>query len=193
VVAEWKTNAFYSRYFIGVLPGVAVAFAFTLWRHFRKVSQISMGVCFLLASWGVSQQLTVVRHPEKVEATGIREFLQTEGSLALEGKRYFVFSAPLLFIEAQYYSAHPDHCVLLLPSDFSRQAKPGPDPYLHQRLEMNLSPYYPMQFWTVDELRLHAAESALVDPTGDTLRDLEKAGVQTHTRFATPIDVLYLR
>jgi hypothetical protein len=91
VVAEWKTNAFYSRYFIGVLPGVAVAFAFLLWRHFRKTAQVSMGVFVLLAAWGVGQQLTVVRRPDKVEATGIRSFLQVESALQIEGKRYFVF------------------------------------------------------------------------------------------------------
>jgi len=193
VVAEWKTNAFYSRYFIGVLPGVAVAFAILLWRHFRRVSQIALGVFVLLAGWGVAQQLTVVRHPDKVEATGIRPFLQVESSLQLEGKRYFVFTAPLIFLEAQNYALHPEQCVLLLPSDFTRQARPGPDPYLHQRLELNLSQYYPLQFWTVDDLRRHQTESALIEPTSDALRDLQQAGIAAHTRFATPLEVLYLR
>ncbi len=193
LVAEWKTNAFFSRYFIGVIPGVAVAFTFSLWRHYRKVSQVALGVFLLLGSWGVGQQLTVIRHPEKVEATGIRPFLQAESSLQIEGKRYFVFTAPLLFIEAQYYAAHPEQCVLLLPGDYNRQAKPGPDPYQHQRLEMNLSPYHPMQFWTVDDLRLHAADSALVDPTSDALKDIQRAGITTRTRFSTPLQVLYLQ
>ena len=39
VVAELKTNAFYSRYFIGVLPGVAVAFALCVWRNFRQAAR----------------------------------------------------------------------------------------------------------------------------------------------------------
>ncbi len=193
VVAEWKTNAFYSRYFIGVLPGVAVAFAFCLWRHFRRVALISMGVFLLLAMWGAGQQLTVVRHPDKVEATGIRSFLQMEGSLQVEGKRYYVFSGPLLFLEAQYYANKPERCVLLLPSDFTRQAKPGPDPYLHQRLELNLSQYYPMQAWTLDDLRRHAAESALIEPTMETLKDIQQAGLLSHTRFSEPLMVAYLR
>ena len=193
VVAEWKTNAFYSRYFIGVLPGVAVAFACLLWRHFRRVSQVSMGVFVLLGAWGAGQQLTVARHPEKVEATGIRPFLQAESLLQVEGKRYFVFSGPLLFLEAQHYSRHPEECILLLPSDFSRQPKPGPDPYQHQRLELNLSQYYPLQIWTLDELRRHQADSALVEPDAQVLRDLQRDGMQSRLRASTPLNVYYLQ
>lgn len=193
LVAEIKTNAFYSRYFIGVLPGVAVAFAILVWRNFRRASQVSLGILVLLATWGVGQQLTVARHPDKVEATGIRPFLQVEGALHIEGKRYFVFSGPLLFLEAQQYSAHPDQCVLLLPSDFNLQAKAGPDPYLHQRLEVNLSHYYPLNFWTVDDLRRHQAESALIEPDEGALGDIEQAGMQVRTRFSTPLQVLYMQ
>ena len=192
-VAEWKTNAFYSRYFIGVLPGVAVAFACFLWRHFRRLSQVSMGVLVLLGAWGVGQQLTVMRHPDKVEATGIRDFLQTESLLQLEGKRYFVFSGPLLFLEAQQYANHPDECVLLLPSDFSRQPKPGPDPYLHQRLELNLSQYYPLQVWSIDDLRRHQGESAIIEPDEQALSDIQRYGMQAQNRFSRRLKVDYLQ
>ncbi|HLI62201.1 MAG TPA: glycosyltransferase family 39 protein [Terriglobales bacterium] len=192
VVAEWKTNAFYSRYFIGVLPGVAVAFALLLWRHYRKATQVSFGVFVLLATWGIGQQLTVMRHPEEVEATGIRSFLQIESALQLEGKRYFVFSGPLLFLEAQQYSNYPGQCVLLLPSDFDQQAKSGPDPYLHQRLEMNLSAYYPLQFWTIDDLARHRSQSALIAPDDQAVKDLRAAGIRTGTRFSQPVQVDYL-
>ena len=53
LLAEWKTNAFFSRYFISVLPGVAVAFSCWVWRHFRNVSLVSMGIFLLLTGWGV--------------------------------------------------------------------------------------------------------------------------------------------
>ena len=193
VLAVWKTNAFYSRYFIGVLPGVAVALAIFLWRHFRLVAQVSIGIFLLLAMWGAGQQMTVVRHPDKVEATGIRQFLDVEPSVNLEGKRYYVFSSPLLFLTAQQYSAHPERVVLLLPSDFNLQPKPGPDPYLHQRLELNLAHYYPMQFWTVDDLARHRADAALVEPDDVALRDVRQAGIQAGTRFSQPIQVDYLQ
>ncbi len=189
-IAEWKTNAFFSRYCIGVLPGVAVAFAFCLWRRFRQTRLVSLGIFLLLATWGMGQQLKVVERPASIEATGIREFLQVESSLQIEGKRYFVFSGPLVFLEAQYYANHPDECVLLLPDDFNRPTA-GRDPYLHQRLELNLSPYHPMQFWTVDDLRRHAGESALIDPTEETLSSLARAGITVRTRFSSPMQVLY--
>ncbi len=195
LLAEWKTNAFYSRYFIGVLPGVAVAFSYWVWRHFRSASMVSAGIFLLLTGWGVATQMTVVRHPESIEATGIRQYLELESSLGIEGKRYFVFSNPLLFIEAQYYSNHPDECVLLLPPDFTRDVDPRrttPDPYLHQRLELNLSQYYPMQFWRVDELRQHAAEAALIEPPPDVLSEVKQAGYSVEMRFSKPLTVAYL-
>ena len=192
-VAEWKTNAFFSRYFIGVIPGVAVAFSVLLWRHFRRLSQVSAGVLILLVTWGVGMQLTFARHPEKVEATGIRDFLQTESLLEVEGKRYFVFSEPLLFLEAQHYAAHPEYCVLLLPSDFSHETQSGPDPYLHQRLEVNLSQYHPLRIWTIDDLRQHQAEAALVQPDERALRDVQHDGMQTRTRMAAPLRIAYLQ
>jgi hypothetical protein len=193
VVAELKTNAFYSRYFIGVIPGVAVALACFLWRNLGKTSQISMGIFVLLAGWGVGQQLTVVRHPDKVEATGIRPFLQVESTLQLEGKRYFVFSGPLLFLEAQHYADHPEQCVLLLPADYNRPAQAGPDPYLHQRLEVNLSQYYPMQFWTPEDLARHRLQAALIEPEDSTLKDMREAGIRAGRRFSTPVEVDYLQ
>ena len=193
VVAELKTNAFYSRYFIGVLPGVAVAFAVCLWRRFRQISLVSSGVFLLLATWGVGHQLTVAQHPDMVEATGARQFLQVESSLQVEGKRYFVFSGPLVFLEAQYYANHPEQCVLLLPGDFSRPVKGGRDPYLHQRLELNLAQYYPLQSWTVDDLRRHAAESVLIDPTEEALTAAQREGLQPKVRFSTPVQAVYLQ
>lgn len=192
-LVSMKTNAFYSRYFIGVLPGVAVAFAVLLWRHLRRGAQVSMGVFLLLAGWGAGQQLTTVRHPDRVEATGIRPFLEVEDSLHLEGKRYYVFSGPMLFLEALQYSTHPEQVVLLLPNNFNHIEKGQRDPYQHQRLEANLSQYHPMQIWTVDDLSLHRADSALVEPTDEILGDLKRAGINTGTRFSEPMQVDYLR
>ena len=195
LLAEWKTNAFFSRYFISVLPGVAVAFSYWVWRHFRNASLVSVGIFLLLTGWGMATQMTVVRHPESIEATGIRQYLELESSLAVEGKRYVVFSNPLLFLEAQYYSNHPEECILLLPSDFTPNVDPrrtSPDPYLHQRLELNLSQYYPMQFWRIDDLRKHAADAALIEPGSEILNEMKQAGFSVEMRFSKPLAVVYL-
>src|SRR5271166_2984340 len=85
VLAELGTNAFFSRYFICVLPGVAVAFSCLLWRNFRKDYRVPLGIFLLLAGWGAWKQMAVVQHPVTVEATGIREFLSIESVLRAEG------------------------------------------------------------------------------------------------------------
>ena len=195
VLAELGTNAFFSRYFICVLPGVAVAFSCLLWRNFRKDYRVPLGIFLLLAGWGAWKQMAVVKHPETVEATGIREFLGIESVLRAEGKRYMVFSPPLVFSEAQYYSSHPDDCILLLPPDFQQQAdalQSSPDPYLHQRLLLNLSHFYPLQFWRLYNLKAYASEVALIEPSQDVLDALKQADVQIQVRSAAPLRVVYL-
>ena len=99
----------------------------------------------------------------------------------------------MLFLEAQQYASHPEQVILLLPSDFSRQPRPGPDPYLHQRLELNLSPYYPLQFWTVDDLRRHASDAALIEPDEQALRDVQGGDMRARTRMRDPLVVDYLQ
>ena len=192
-VAVLKTNAFYSRYYIGVVPPVGLALASLLWRHGRRVAQVGAGVVVLLAAWGVGQQVLVMQAPEKVEATGIRSFLQTESLLQVEGKHYFVTSEPLLFLEAEHYAQHPDQVVLLLASDFSQQSKGGPDPYLHQRLEANLSQYHPLQIWTIDDLLRHREQATLIAPDEQALRDVRQAGIQIHLRLGSPLNIYYLQ
>ena len=193
-LAELGTNAFFSRYFICALPGVAVAFACLLWRNFGKDFRIALGIFILLAGWGGWKQMTTARNPQSVEATGIREFLSLESSLRAEGKRYMVFFPPLIFSEAQYYSAHPNDVILLLPPDFDQPAEAlsGPDPYLHQRLLLNLSQFYPMQFWRLYNLRAEAQEVALIEPSQGVLDALQKAGFQVQVRSAAPLKVVYL-
>jgi uncharacterized membrane protein len=191
IVAVAKTNAFFSRYFIGVLPGVAVAFAVMMWRHFRGKRRVSLVVVLLLLGWGVAQQLIVANHIDKVEATGIRSLLEFESQLHVEGRKYFVFTAPMLYLDSHQYSAHPDDSVLLLPSDFSHKPLFGPDLYQHQRLEVNLSQYYPLQFWTIEELRRHHSQVAVISPDEQALNDMQREGIHLRARSSNPIKVFY--
>ncbi len=52
--------------------------------------------------------------------------LALESLLSGDGKRFFVFSDPFMFLEVQYYSKHPEECVLLLPADFEQKASSKP-------------------------------------------------------------------
>jgi hypothetical protein len=193
VIAVLKTNAFFSRYFIGMLPGIAVAFAMLVWRQFGRDRRISVGLLLLLLGWGVAQQASVVTHIEKVEPGGIRDLLGIESQLHVEGKKYLVFSAPMLYLDSQQYSAHPDDSALLLPPNFANKPADGPDPFQHQRLEVNLSQYCPLQFWTFSDLRRHADQVALVDPDELILSEIQHAGIHVTGRMMEPRKVYYLQ
>ena len=195
LAAELKTNAFAVRYFLPLVPGVAVAFACWTWRHFHNAPRVSLGIFILVAVWGVTHQLQIVRHPEAIETPGTRDYLSLEGMLNSEGKEFFVFSDPFQFLEAQYYSRYPDRCVLLLPSDFSRETsgRSSLDPYMHQRVELLLSQYYPLQIWQLSQLQGHAHETALIKPTPEVSNSLRQAGVEDTVRLAQPVKILYLQ
>ena len=196
LAAEVKTNAFAVRYFLAIVPGVAVAFACCTWRQFRNVPLVSAGIFLLLLSWGGAKEWQTVRHPESVETPGTRTMLAMEKSIRTDGKRFLVFSDPFHFLEVQYYSQHPDACVLLLPDDFVQQRndrRSVPDPYIHQRVELLLSQYYALKIWRMDELRSNAREAALIDPAPQVIDAITRAGVETIERTSQPVPVLYLQ
>src|SRR5208283_2921564 len=190
VLAKWKTNAFLSRYFISALPGIAVGFSCCLWRHFRNARRISLGVFLILAMWGVANQLKATLNPVLVDPLGqqtkTRHYLGLEAPLHDEGKRFLVFSSSILHAEVAQYSEHPDDCVLVLPSDSAHQT-------IQTRMELNLAQYYPLVFWTIDDLRMHASEVALIEPRPDILEELRQAGFKITVRFPKPMEVVYLR
>jgi hypothetical protein len=191
VVAELKTNAFVARYFIGALPGVAVAFSCWSWRHFHKTYRISAGIFLLLVAWGAAQQWKAIRHPESIDPTGERfqqkaiNYLRLEGALHSDGKPFSVFSEPLIFLTAQYYSK--DQCILLMPSSFAAAR------HASFRALQSLSNYYPMQFAPPFELGEHAHETALIQPTREVLDTLKKADFSLEVRFSEPPEVVYLK
>jgi Dolichyl-phosphate-mannose-protein mannosyltransferase len=195
VAAELKTNAFAVRYFLALVPGVAVAFACWTWRHFHIVPRVSFGIFLIVAAWGLQHQLQITRHWQSVETPGTRDYLGLESTLQNDGKHFFVFSDPFQFLEAQYYSAYPGRCILLLPSEFQK-AIPGrsfPDPYMHQRVEVLLSQYYPLQLWRLDQIRGHAQETALIKPTREVVDAMKRVGLEENIRFFQPVQVMYLQ
>jgi len=189
VVAELKTNAFLARYFIGALPGIAVAFGCWMGRHYRTTLRVSAGIMVLFAGWGVITQWLTVRHPETIDPfnqqTQTLQYLNMEPLLDKDGKRYLVFNNSMLHLEAKHYSRHPDEVALLVFPE-------GKDEIPTARVQVNLGRYSPMQFWTIDDLKQHAADVALIDPSPATLEALKQAGVQVEVKYAKPLQVVYL-
>jgi len=190
VLAEWKHEGFIPRYFIGALPGIAMAFACWLWRHFRDFTLVPLGIFLLLMATGVTRQLAVVHHPDDPmeQSTTTRQYLELEARLHREGKRVLLFSRPLLYLEAEYYSPHRSDYVFLLPSALED------DPHFQtQRGLVRLQAFYPLQIAAPPfDLRTHAGEIALIQPTAQVLDEVNKAGLTAETRFAGPIQVMYL-
>ena len=184
VLAKLVTHAFLDRYFIGLLPGVAVGFACTLYRRFPGHRRVPVGILLLLLGYGVRAQTLTLRHIDQIEAYGPAQ-QRTRAVLALEeqfwsrGKRYFVIDfvdrESLLFLEARYYSKHPERYVYWLHKD------PLPPP----------SRYYPMQTWGLDEVVKRSGEAVFVDLAPQSREALQQAGIVLTDRKAGPLALTY--
>jgi hypothetical protein len=195
LVAKFITNAVYHRYFIGVLPGVAVGFSCLIWRHFRHRITISAGILCLLSGNGILLSISEMdlSRPEHIgpptardESAKVESLLQLEDVLSKEGKHFVV--VPLghhLAIEALYYTKHPERYRLL------------DDPTLSNvpvvSLDRRLAPYFPMHFWTVNDLKEHAREAALIDCTDTELLWTEQMGLRVQAPFIKLPNVTYLK
>ncbi len=189
LLAEWKTNAFFPRYFIGALPGVAVAFSCCLARVLRGAQAASAAIVVILAVWAASNQLQVVRHPESVDRAGsqgaTRRYLSLENQAHRNNIQHIVFFDALPYLEARYYSRYPQQCVLfLLPPEEEVDAHAT-------RVLFNLTQYYPMQFWSMDDLKAHARDTVLIGPTPNTLKVLEQSGFRLDVPITEPWKVAY--
>jgi mannosyltransferase len=178
------THVFQLRYLICTLPGVAVAISCCLWRHFHKAWRVSAGVFLILATWGLAKQVIATRDPNRFYVSPIKQMLSLENTLRSDGKRYFVVSNQARYGEALYYSKHSDdYALLLLPSvDPAR---------MHQTTI--LMQYYPMRIWTLEDLKKHAHESALLFPFPGLSDALKQAGIEIDASPSKSSQVVYLK
>jgi hypothetical protein len=118
------------------------------------------------------------------ESTRLKQMMSMEAALLRDGKKMIAFRADdTLSLEARYYSSHPDSYFLLL--------EPGTK--VMGRINVNLARYTPMQFWGLDELKMHANETALVDPSEATLEAMKIAGLQIRPCNSKQIKIFYLQ
>jgi Dolichyl-phosphate-mannose-protein mannosyltransferase len=173
-IAVTATNAFVSRYFIGILPGIAVAFACTLWRHFHGRPAVSAAVAASMLVIGCAQQAKLVAHPDAVRPPGNAEsperwkkMVAAESALLQDGKTAIVVSASdTLAMEAAYFSRHAKDYVLLLPAKED----------MVSRAHRDLARFHPLTFWTMEDLQARAASAALINPSHGVLGPLSGAG-----------------
>ena len=181
VMARLVTHAFLDRYFIGLLPGVAVGFSCLLWRRFPDTPRIALGILLLLAGYGVVNQAFAVVHSGEIKAFGpaqerTRAILAMEEQFVSRGARYIVLdSFDLRLLEVRYYSKHPERYV-----GWSYFAPAPP-----------VSRYYPMHLWALDEIRQHAHEVVFVDPKPESLEVLQQFGIRTAIHTSDPLYIAY--
>ena len=177
VVAKLVTNAFYYRYLICMLPGLSVAFACLVWRHFNATRKVSAGIVILLGGYGGLLQVRSVRTPDStfgVYQQHIRDMPAIEEQAERDGRPYLVLRSEQRYLEAQYYSKHRERYILLQEA-----------PWLLSRI-------YPLHLWKKEELFQHATESALVDADIDLLRRAQQHGFTSSVRSVGIIPLVYL-
>lgn len=184
VLAVFVTHAFYNRYLIGALPGIALAFACLLYRQFGNERLISYGIAILFACFGLAHEALKARHPELIQSFGdqqgnTKELIGWEDRLLQEGKPYTAVSVGnLVWLEAWYYSKHPERYVAVLES--TNRGWP-------------LDRYYSLpHLWTFDEFKRHAHESAFVVSDTGGLQNMIDAGLKVKVRTANPLEIFYL-
>jgi hypothetical protein len=190
-LAKLGTNAFYNRYLIGVLPGIVIAFTCLLWRHFRNSPRVSIGILVLLAAFGVYVQLHTLMDPEGIqppsaprEPAKIAQMLRLEATLDRDAKAYIVFPADdMLGFETRYYSKYPERYIFLL----DRQPR-----HITQVL-LNVNRFSPIRFWRFDDLKAHALETVLIDPSEESVNAIQHAGFNLDSYAVGPLKVVYLR
>jgi Dolichyl-phosphate-mannose-protein mannosyltransferase len=188
VLAKLITHAFLNRYFIGLLPGAAVGFSCLLWRRFPAMPRIPVGVLLLFAGYGVATQTLMALHPDQVDPRGnwayasiptqerIRAILAAEEPLRSRGIRYIAIdSRDLLFLEARYYSKHPECYVW----------------WSYSATATDVSRYYPARRWTSDEIKQHAREAVLVDLRPDALEAIQRSGIHTAVHKSGPLFITF--
>jgi hypothetical protein len=190
VAAKLVTNAFYNRYFIGVLPGVALAFACALWRHFRHRPGLSAGIVLGMLSLGVGHQIYTMTRSWAIEPPSngggtakLKEALEWEGDVLKDGKKNIAVAVDgLIGLEARYYSKHPERYAFVATPHMGVVA----------RTNRNLSQYQPMRFWSVEDLRAAARDTALMDPTDEMLQPMIDAGFKVKQLPYKEIRIIYL-
>jgi uncharacterized membrane protein len=178
VVAEAVTNAFYNRYLIAMLPGVAVAFACLVSRYLTRPASIAF--LLFLIGLGCARQIAhahnaaILEPPSAVnEQHYTREALAAEDALIADGKK-IVITEFLVVKEMQYYSKHPEMYAMYAPDTSAPFCK-----------------YFGSSCWNAASVKAHAQEVAGFYPSTGLLSDMTRAGFQANVIKTDPMIVYF--
>jgi hypothetical protein len=175
-------QAYYERYFISALPGIAVAAASLLHRQFGSQDRLAGAILAVFIAVGLAHQVTKVLHPEQIPSFGdqqsqTREVIAHEAAFRRDGKPYTAVIEQLVWLEAWYYSQHRER--------YFAVTRPG-------SICWALEPVFPsIHCWTMDDLKRHARDSAVVG-SGEEAQHLMDTGMNVRLREADPLQIFYL-
>ena len=178
VLAEAVTNAFYNRYLITMLPGVAVALACLVSRQLTKPASIAL--LLFLSGLMVVRQIGPTRYPEAIEPPSAEgqqlhtiDALGAEEGIMADGRKSILVDFVLLK-ETQYYSKRPDLYLMYAPEANPLQCK-----------------YFGSSCWDFEAVKSHAKEVAVLYPSNKLVTDMTRAGIQVTLKRSNPV-VAYL-
>jgi len=189
------THASPPRYFLGMLPGVAVALACLIWRatnaviHMRKVNLVAMGILTLFATVGIARQIKTMRAPELIDPYGqlgqTREFLKLEENLVWQdGREFIVWNGPGLYLTAKQYSKFSERYIFLRPDDEHERAQ------VWNRI-LDWAEYAPVKIWPMKDLAAQIGRAAVVEPMPSTVAAMQKMGFEVSIRYTRPVRIVY--
>jgi hypothetical protein len=178
VIAELATHAFYNRYLITVLPGVAIAFGCMATRYLMKPALVAFLV--FLCGAAIWPQIATARRAKDIEPPSApdsqartQEALASEDAVMADGKR-MIITHFLIMEQARYYSKHPG---------------------LYRMYETDAAELFCKCFETAcmntDSVKSHATEMAAVYPSDQLIEDMRRAGIQSTIRMTNPLIVYF--
>ena len=112
--------------------------------------------------------------PERLDA-----MLLLESKIPASAKQFIALPAStMLSVEAPYYSKHPERYVFLVSDSVAAHGT------------MSLGQYSAMRVWTLDDLKIHARETILVNPQPETVAALKRAGYKATDHVEESLEVV---
>lgn len=180
--AELVTHGFRPRYFISMLAGFGLAFGCLLYRCYRSsprapllILAITLPVFLETAASHFVNARTPVVSKRAEESDFTDEMLPR---FRREKKLFVLLPTLMSYVETRYYAADASMPRVLLPPNYPLWF-------------MTQNPIG-IRYFSKDDLRQHARETAFIAPSADLLSNLEKLGFRIHWRVTTPVAVVYV-
>jgi hypothetical protein len=177
--AKAVTGFYFYRYFVTLLPGIAVASACLLTRYCSAKLQCG-GVLVMFGVFGIASQIVAATDLSSAyvgnDQADTRTGLALEERILADGKRFVTSPVPNVILEIRYHSKHPEHYVEMRRHSWDDRITTYDASFV---------------YWSMKDVRRHAAETAVLFPTSEFLEQLGLAKIKASAAHGD-LSVLYL-